>query len=148
MTFTVYDLESKNNHFAFCLHRGRIIFHGKRYRSAIGSTVLVPQWDLGSTFCLISFLSPRNRVGGDIVTRSFVGGWVSEWVSGCVRAYVRGSVRLYLVDTIATTVFSWSLSNFTCTFAMMRGGTLSILGHGVKVQGQLWHSVHKTLWTR
>ena len=25
-------------------------------------------------------LSPRNRVGGDIVTRPFVGGWVSEWV--------------------------------------------------------------------
>ena len=50
---------------------------------------------------------------------------------------------------IATTVFPQSLSNFTCTFAMMRGGTLLILGHGgVKVQGQLWHSVHKTLWTR
>ena len=46
-------------------------------------------------------LSPRNRVGGDIVTRPFVGGWVSEWVSACVR----GSVTLYLVDTIATTVF-------------------------------------------
>ena len=25
-------------------------------------------------------ISPRNRVGGDIVTRPFVGGWVSEWV--------------------------------------------------------------------
>ena len=25
-------------------------------------------------------LSPRNSVGGDIVTRPFMGGWVSEWV--------------------------------------------------------------------
>ena len=33
-------------------------------------------------------------------------------------------------------------------FTMMRGGTLLILGHGVKGQGQLWHSVYKTLWTR
>ena len=47
---------------------------------------------------------------------------------------------------IATTVFAQSLSNFTCTFAMMRGGTLLILGHGVTGQGQLWHSVYKTLW--
>ena len=30
----------------------------------------------------------------------------------------------------------------------MRGGTLLILGHGVKGQGQLWHFVYKTLWTR
>ena len=79
----------------------------------------------------------------------WVGGWVGEWVSafvgGCV---VTGSVTLYLVDTIATTVFAQSLSNFTCTFAMMRGGALLILGHGVKGLGQLWHSVHKTLWTR
>ena len=65
-------------------------------------------------------LSPRNRVGGDIVTRPFVDGWVSGFVGGCVR----GSVMLYLVDTIATTVFVQSISNFTCTFAMMRGGTL------------------------
>ena len=55
---------------------------------------------------------------------------------------------LNLVGTIATTVFAQSLSNFTCTFAMMREGTLLILGHGVKGQGQLWHSVHKTFWTR
>ena len=68
---------------------------------------------------------------------------MSEWV--------RASVTLYLVGTIATTVFAQSLSNFTCTFPMMRGGTLLILGHGVKGQdqlwqGQLWHSVYKTLW--
>ena len=84
-------------------------------------------------------LSPRNSVGGDIVTRPFVGGWVSEWVR---------SVTLYLVDTIATTVLAQSLSNFTCTFTMMRGGTLLTLGHGVKGQGQLWHSVYKPLWAR
>ena len=34
--------------------------------------------------------------------------------------------------------FAQSLSNFTCTFTMMRGGTLLIMGHGVKCQGQLW----------
>ena len=45
-----------------------------------------------------------------------------------------GSVTLYLVDTIATTVLAQSLSNFTCTFTMMRGGTLLILGHGSKVK--------------
>ena len=52
------------------------------------------------------------------------------------------------MDTIATTVFAQTLLNFTCTFTMMRGGTLLILGHGVKGQGQLWHSVYKTLWTQ
>ena len=30
-------------------------------------------------------------------------------------------------------------------FPMMRGGTLLILGHRVKGQGQLWYSVYKTL---
>ena len=98
-----------------------------------------------SIFCL---LSPRNSVGGDIVTRPFVGGWVSEWVGRCVCACVCVSVTLYLVDTIATTVFTQSLSNFTCKLWMMRGGTLLILGHGVKGQGQLWHSMYKTLWAR
>ena len=29
---------------------------------------------------------------------------------------------------------------------MMIGGTLLILGHEVKGQGQLWHLVYKTLW--
>ena len=40
----------------------------------------------------IILLSPRNSVGGDIVTRPFVGGWVSEWVRGWVRACVGESV--------------------------------------------------------
>ena len=71
---------------------------------------------------------------------------MSGFVCECVRVWVGGSVTLYLVDTIATTVFAQSPSNFTCTFAMMRGGTLLILGHGIKGQGQLWHSVYKTLW--
>ena len=68
----------------------------------------------------------------------FVGGWVSEWV--------HVSITLYLVDMIATTVFAQSLSNFTCKLWMMREGSRLILGHGVKGQGQLWHSVYKTLW--
>ena len=53
-----------------------------------------------------------------------------------------------LVDMTATTVFAKSLSNFTCNLWMVRGGTLLILGLRVKTQGQLWHSVYKTLWTR
>ena len=65
-------------------------------------------------------------------------GWLSEWV--------RRSVTVHLVDTIAITVFAQSLSNFTCTFFMLRGGSLLILGHGVKGQGQLCHSVYKIFW--
>ena len=53
-----------------------------------------------------------------------------------------------IVHTIQTTVFAQSFSNFSCKLWMMRGGTLLIFGHGVKGQGQLWHSVYKTLWTR
>ena len=55
--------------------------------------------------------------------------------------YVRVSVTLYLVDTIVTTVFAQSLSNFTCELWM-------IGGHRVKGEGQLWHSVYQTLCTR
>ena len=69
---------------------------------------------------------------------------MSEWICG----WVRGSVTLYLMDNIAPTVLDQSLSHFTCKLSMMRGGTLLILGHGVKDQGQLCHSVYKTLWTR
>ena len=93
-------------------------------------------------FSMLTLLSPRNSVGGAIVRQPSVCGWVSEWVRECVRA----SVALYLVDTIATKVFVRSLSNFTCKLYMMIEGTLLILGHGVKGQGQLWHSVYKTLW--
>ena len=41
--------------------------------------------------------------------------------------------------------FQTSLVYFTCKLLLMSGGTLSILGHGVKDQGQLRHSVYKTL---
>ena len=51
-----------------------------------------------------------------------------------MRGRVGGSVTLYLADTIATTVFDQSLSNFTCKLWMMRGGTLLILGYGIKGQ--------------
>ena len=69
--------------------------------------------------------------------RPFVGGWVSELVRGKVRV----SVMLYLMDTTVTTVFTQSLSNFTCKLWVMRGVTLLILGHRVKGQGQIWHCV-------
>ena len=48
---------------------------------------------------------------------------------------------------IQTTVFAQSLLNFTYKLFMMRGGTLLILGHGFKGQGQIWHFVYKTFWT-
>ena len=44
----------------------------------------------------LPFLSPRNSVGGDIVTRPFVGGWVSEWVRACVGVWVGGWVGAYV----------------------------------------------------
>ena len=53
-----------------------------------------------------------------------------------------------LVGRVQTTVFAQSLSNFTYKLWMMRGGTLLILGQGFKCQGQIWHFVYKTLWTR
>ena len=83
-----------------------------------------------------------------LVTRSFVG-WVSEWTRGWGSVYVDPSCfTLWTRYRIATTVFAQSLSNFTCTLFMMRGGTLLILVHGVKGHGQLWHSIYKTLWAR
>ena len=45
-------------------------------------------------------------------------------------------------------VFAQSLSNFTFKLRMIGGGTIWIFGHDVKGQGQLWHSVYKTSWTR
>ena len=80
--------------------------------------------------------------------RGYSNAAVRGWLGERVGAWVRGSVPLYLVDTIATTVFAQSLSNFTCKLWMIRGGTLLIWGHRVKGQGQLWHSVYKTLWAR
>ena len=68
-------------------------------------------------------------------------------MSESVRGRVGGSVTFYLVDTIATTNFDQSLSNFTCKLWIMRGGTLLIFGHGDKGQCRHWHSLYKTLWT-
>ena len=41
------------------------------------------------------------------------------------------------VGTIQKTVLAQSLSNFTCKLFMMRGGTLSILGHVINSQGHV-----------
>ena len=89
-----------------------------------------------------TLLSPRNSVGGNIVMRPFVGAWMSESVppSVCLSCFTCGQDSDYS--------FAKSLSNFTCKLWMMRVGTLLIWGHRVKGQGQLWHSVYKTLWTR
>ena len=67
------------------------------------------------------------------------------WVTGSKVKVNFGT--LYIRPCGQDTDFSvQSLSNFTCKLWMMRGGTLLILGHGVKGQGQLWHSMYKTLW--
>ena len=52
------------------------------------------------------------------------------------------------MGTIQATVFAQSLSNFTRKLFMLRKGTLLILGHRVKNQGQIKQSVFETLWTQ
>ena len=76
----------------------------------------------------------RWRVYSNAAVRVWLGELVGE------------SDALCLVGTLQTTVLAQSLSNFICELWMMREGTLLIFGHGVKGQGQLWHSVYKTLW--
>ena len=45
--------------------------------------------------------------------------------------------------------FYFQTSHVSCGWWwLMRGGTLSILAHGIKGQSQRRHSVYKTLWTR
>ena len=61
--------------------------------------------------------------------------------------WVSVSIALCLVST-QTTIFTQSLSNFTCKLLKIRGGTLSIFDHEVRGDIQIWHSVHKTLWAR
>ena len=103
----------------------------------------------------MNFLFTYFRVKQDVFVipsqqswRGYSNGAIRLWLVECVRASVCPSIALYLVDTIAIKVFVFSLLNFTCKLWMMRGGTLLILGHQVKGQGQLWHCVYKTLWTR
>ena len=58
-------------------------FEGMIYQQIVG----IPM----GTNCaqlIADLLSSRNSVGEDIVTRLFVGGWVSESVSGCVGELV------------------------------------------------------------
>ena len=89
------------------------------------------------------FLSPRNSVGGDIVMRPFC-----AWLVECVCAWDSVHPSRFALWARYRLVFARPLSNFTCHLFMMRGGTLLILGHGVKGQGHLWHFVSKTLWAR
>ena len=58
-------------------------FEGMIYQQIVG----IPM----GTNCaplIADLLSSRDSVGGDIVTRPFVGGWVSERVGGCVDELV------------------------------------------------------------
>ena len=51
-----------------------------------------------------------------------------------------------IVGIIQATEFARSLLVFTCKLLMMRGGTLLILSHWVKGQGQLWDSACESFW--
>ena len=91
---------------------------------------------------ILTFLAdscyPLTGIGGDIVMRLFMYGWVSECLCPCVRLFI----MLCLVGTIQTTVFVGSLSNFTCKIVIMREGTSMISDHRVQGQGQIWQSVY------
>ena len=93
-----------------------------------------------------NFVIPSQQSWRGYSNQPFVGGWVSEWVGLWMGSWLIGSFTFYLVDTIATTVFAQSLSNFTWTFTMMREGTLLILGHGAKGQGQLCTLCIRPCW--
>ena len=59
-------------------------FEGMIYQQIVGI--------LMGTNCaplIADLLSSRNSVGGDIVTRLFVGGWVSKWVGAWASWWVR-----------------------------------------------------------
>ena len=80
-------------------------------------------------------------------------GWWKEepywfWVMGSKVKVKFGTLVYKTLWARYRPVFAQSLSNFTGKLFMMRGGTLLILGHGVKGQGQLWYSVYKTLLAR
>ena len=80
------------------------------------------------------------------------GWWEKEpywfWVTGSKVKVNFGTLCIRPCGHDTDAVFAQSLSNFTCKLWMMRGGTLLILGHGVKGQGQLWYSVYMTLWAQ
>ena len=68
------------------------------------------------------------------------GGTLLFWVMTKWGQRSRSTLALYvlnLVGTIQTTFLFQSLSNFTCQLLMMTGGSLLILGRGVKGQGRL-----------
>ena len=73
------------------------------------------------------FLSPRNSVGGDVVMRPFVCGWVRSCVC---------SSRFALVGTIQTLVFARSLSNFnvSCSWWQEEPYWFWVTGSKVKVK--------------
>ena len=99
----------------------------------------------------MNFYAPGSNGFGHIVFVLFIclylhlRGYSNATVRVCMGECVRRSVTLYLVDMIVTTVFARSLSNFACTFFMIIGRTLLISGQRVKGEGQLLHSVYKTL---
>ena len=63
-------------------------------------------------------------------------------MSGCVRLSVRRALPCGHDTDYIFRPITFKL------FIVMRGGTLLILGHGVKGQGQLCHSAYETLWAR
>ena len=70
------------------------------------------------------------------------------WLMGSMSTSTLALCVQDLVGRIQTTVCAQSLSNFTCKLWMMRGGTLLILGHGVKVKVNFNTLLYKTLWAQ
>ena len=88
---------------------------------------------------LIIIISLQQRGSG--YSNTTVCLWMGEWVGAFVRPLRLALWAQYRLQFF----FCWSLSNLTCEFLMIRGETLLILRHGVKVQGRIWIFVLKTL---
>ena len=91
-------------------------------------------------FHLSELLSPRNSVGGDIVMRPFVCGWVSECVCPAVSLSVRPS-RSALWARYRLQILPHHFHTLH-----VRGGTLLIFGHGSKVKVKFGTSSIKLCW--
>ena len=85
-----------------------------------------------------------------------VRGWLGEWVGLWVSAWVRNALPCGHDSHYSFCLITFKLHMYIShderrnpiDFGSRGRGTLLILGLGVKGQGQLWHSVYKTLWTQ
>ena len=118
-----------------------ILGHGSNVNVNFGTLCIRPRGhDTNYSFCPITF-KLNMYVVGDERRNPIDLGSRDQSLRPTLALYV-----LDLVDTIQTTVFAESLSNFIFTLWMIGGGTLLILGQGVK--GQHWHSVYNIFWAQ